>query len=233
MNTRMLRLCAIALLALPAAAFAASPLILNCQTITQPGSYVVARNLSSTGDCIVVASGFVTLDLAGFTISGNGSASSVGIHEAPGTAFPGFRGVVIRNGNVTNFGVGIEFFVSDGVTVENVNASANANNGLILLNRAVVRSSRFDDNGNNGATVGDGAMITGNTATRNGNVGIAAATGAMIVNNVAINNKLSGISQDCPGAAVANTVSENGPTFTGPNLVQINGSCISDHNSTL
>src|SRR6185437_5763049 len=117
MNTRMLRLCAIALLALPAAAFAASPLILNCQTITQPGSYVVARNLSSTGDFIVVASSFVTLDLAGFTISGNGSASSVGIHEAPGTAFPGLRGVVIRNGNVTNFGVGIEFFVSDGVTV--------------------------------------------------------------------------------------------------------------------
>ncbi len=97
---------------------------------------------------------------------------------------------MIRNGSVTNFGVGIEFFVSDGVTVENVNASANMNNGLILLNRAVVRSSRFDDNGNNGLTVGDGAMITSNTATRNGNVGLATATGALIVNNVAINNKL-------------------------------------------
>ena len=231
MNTRMLRLCALALFALPAATFAASPLIMNCQTISQPGSYVVTRNLSSTGDCIVIASGFVTLDLAGFTISGNGS--SVGIHEAPGTQFPGFRGVLIRNGNVTNFGDGIQFFVSDGVTVENVNASSNTNNGLILLNRAVVRSSRFDDNGNNGVTVSDGAMITSSTATRNGNVGFAAATGALIVNNIAINNQLSGISQDCPGAAIANTVSENGPTFTGPNLVQINGSCLSDHNSTL
>jgi len=233
MNTRMLGLCALALFALPAATFAASPLVNNCQTITQPGSYAVTRNLSSTGDCIVIASGFVTLDLMGFTISGNGTAASVGIHEAAGTQFPGLRGVVIRNGNVTNFGVGIEFSVSDGVTVENVNASSNAGNGLILLNRAVVRASRFDDNGNNGVTVGDGAMITGSTATRNGNVGFGAATGALIVNNVAINNKLTGISQDCPGAAIANTVSENGPAFTGPNLVQINGSCLSDQNSTL
>ena len=231
MNTPLRRICMSALLALPAAAFAAPPF--NCQTITQPGSYTLTKNLASTGDCIVIASDFVTLDLAGFTISGNGSASSVGIHEAPGTQFPGFRGVVIRNGNVTNFGVGIEFSVSDGVTVENVNASSNTNNGLILLNRAVVRSSRFDDNGNNGVTVSDGAMITSSTATRNGNVGFAAATGALIVNNIAINNQLSGISQDCPGAAIANTVSENGPTFTGPNLVQINGSCVSDHNSTL
>ena len=231
MNASLRRLCGAALFVLPAAGLAAPPF--NCQTISQPGSYTLTKNLSSTGDCIVIASDFVTLDLAGFTISGNGTASSVGIHEAPGTVFPGFRGVVIRNGSVTNFGVGIEFSVSDGVTVENVNASANANNGLILLNRAVVRSSRFDDNGNNGLTVGDGAMITSNTATRNGNVGFAAATGALIVNNVAINNKLSGISQDCPGAAIANTVSNNGPTFTGPNLIQINGSCISDHNSTL
>jgi len=231
MDAPLRRLCAAAAFVLPAAGFAAPPF--NCQTISQPGSYTLTKNLTSAGDCIVIASDFVTLDLAGFTISGNGSSSSVGIHEAPGTAFPGFRGVVIRNGNVTNFGVGIEFFVSDGVTVENVNASANANNGLILLNRAVVRSSRFDDNGNNGVTVGDGATITGNTATRNGNVGFGAGTGAMIVNNVAINNKLSGISQDCPGAAIANTVSENGPTFTGPNLVQINGSCVNDHNSTL
>ena len=231
MNTPLRRICTTILFALPVAAFAAPPF--NCQTISQPGSYALTKNLTSTGDCIVIASDNVTLDLAGFTISGNGSPTSVGIHEAPGTVFPGFRGVVIRNGNVTNFGVGIEFFVSDGVTVENVNSSSNANNGLVLLNRAVVRSSRFDDNAGNGLSVGDGAMITGNTATRNGNVGIGAGTGAMILNNVAINNKQSGISQDCPGAAIANTVSENGPTFNGPNLVQINGSCISDHNSTL
>ncbi len=90
MNSSLRRLCAVAAFVLPAAAFAAPPF--NCQTISQPGSYTLTKNLTSTGDCIVIASDFVTLDLAGFTISGTGTPTSVGIHEAPGTAFPAFAG---------------------------------------------------------------------------------------------------------------------------------------------
>lgn len=50
-----------------------------------------------------------------------------------------------------------------------------------------------------------------------------------MVNNEARNNQMDGISMDCPGAAIANTSGNNG----GNNLTQINGSCVSDHNSTL
>lgn len=221
---RIATLAALALLA-PALSLAAPPF--NCQTISQPGSYTLTHNLSSAGDCIVVASDFVTLDLAGFTISGNGTGSAV--REQAGVAFPGLRGVVIRNGNVTNFADGISFFNSVGVTVEGVNASFNANNGMVLGQRAVVRASRFDENGGNGVNVDIGSSLTGNTAGRNARTGIVAAEGAIVVNNEARNNQMDGISMDCPGAAIANTSGNN----AGTNLTQINGSCVSDHNSTL
>jgi hypothetical protein len=231
MNSTVRRIFAAALLALPLAAFAAPPF--NCQTITQSGSYTLTKNLTSTGDCILIAADFVTIDLAGFTISGSGDPTSIGIRELSPFVFPGLRGVVVRNGNVTNFGVGIELLSSLGATIENVNASANVSSGTVLGNRAVVRSSRFDDNGGNGLTVSFGGTVTGSTATRNANAGFDAALGSIFVNNLALNNRLTGIAQDCPGAAIANAVTDNGPTFDGPNLIQINGSCISEHNSTL
>src|SRR5688572_5870176 len=40
---------------LPAAVAAAPQLVNNCQTISQPGSYAVNRNLNANGDCLVVA----------------------------------------------------------------------------------------------------------------------------------------------------------------------------------
>ena len=211
----------------PMLAVAAPPFVMNCQTISQPGSYVLTRNLASNGDCIVIASDFVTLDLAGFTISGNGTGSAV--REQAGVAFPGLHGVVIRNGNVTKFADGISFFSSVGVTVDGVNASFNTNNGVVLGQRAVVRASRFDENGGNGVSVDIGSSLTGNTAGHNVRTGIVAAEGAIVVNNEARNNQMDGISMDCPGAAVANTSGNN----AGNNLTQINGSCVSDHNSTL
>jgi len=214
---------------LPAFALAAPPFVMNCQTISQPGSYVLTRNLSANGDCIVIASDFVTLDLAGFVITGSAAGPGAGIRESAGVPFPGYRGVVIRNGNVTKFSDGISFFNSVGVTVENVNASFNTNNGMLLGQRATVRASRADENGGNGIEVGIGSSLTGNTVGRNTRTGIVADEGAIVVNNEARNNQMDGISMDCPGAAVANTAGNN----LGTNLTQINGSCVSDHNSTL
>ena len=45
----------------------------SCQTISDPGSYVLVNNLStSDGDCLDITTSFVTINLAGFTISGGG-----------------------------------------------------------------------------------------------------------------------------------------------------------------
>ena len=44
----------------------------KCTTITKPGFYVLTRNLTATGDCLVVAANFVTIDLGGWVITGSG-----------------------------------------------------------------------------------------------------------------------------------------------------------------
>jgi hypothetical protein len=44
----------------------------KCQTISQPGSYKLVKNLtftSSSGTCLTITANFVTIDLAGFAIS--------------------------------------------------------------------------------------------------------------------------------------------------------------------
>ncbi len=48
----------------------------KCQTISQPGSYKLVNNLVSTsGNCLVIAADFVTVDLAGFSITGSGTGA--------------------------------------------------------------------------------------------------------------------------------------------------------------
>lgn len=37
----------------------------DCKTITDPGSYVVGKNITASGDCFVITTNLVTLDLGG------------------------------------------------------------------------------------------------------------------------------------------------------------------------
>ena len=48
-----------------------------CVTITASGSYVLTRNLVAAGDCLAVAADFVTIDLAGHLITGNGTGAGI------------------------------------------------------------------------------------------------------------------------------------------------------------
>jgi hypothetical protein len=84
-------------LASPASAGLQPAPINKCGTIDKPGSYRLTRNLTASGDCIVVTVDFVTIDLGGFTIFGPGAAA------ADGEAISGPNGIVVRNGTITNF----------------------------------------------------------------------------------------------------------------------------------
>src|SRR5262245_25983600 len=68
----------------------------TCGTITHAGSFILTTNLVAQGDCLIVAADFVTIDLNGYTISGNGTGFGV-------TDLPGRQGVVVLNGTVMNF----------------------------------------------------------------------------------------------------------------------------------
>ena len=58
----------------------------KCQTIDKPGSYKLVNNLVATNDCLVITADFVTIDLAGFTISGPTSPSPPAGFSVSGTA---------------------------------------------------------------------------------------------------------------------------------------------------
>ena len=74
----------------------------DCGPIATAGSYVVAQNLTTaSGDCIDVQAPDVSLDLGGYTLSGNGSGTGIRL-------LSGATGVYIHNGTVTGFGTGVE-----------------------------------------------------------------------------------------------------------------------------
>src|SRR5262245_46052345 len=70
-------------------------------TIKAPGHYYVTRNIAVTGSTTVIsiASDDITLDLGGFTLSGNDTAFSYGVHVEGA-----YSGIVIRNGVFRDLG---------------------------------------------------------------------------------------------------------------------------------
>lgn len=234
----LLHLAAAAAVILAAPASAAAPRTLtNCTTITDPGAYVVGRNLSASGDCFVIAADFVNLDLDGFVIAGNGTGSAVVEQLAVGR-----KGVTVKNGVITGFLRAIFMGNSAGMTIEGVTAtgnmsnaitvgdnatvtrnqvSSNAGTGLVLGFRSLASANNVSDNTGTGILANNGANITGNTIGHNGGSGISVAEGAVISNNVSRNNTSYGIVADCPSLVIGNTTSNN----IGGNLQAIGGAC--------
>jgi hypothetical protein len=218
-------------------ALALPRLFTACGVITAPGTYVALANINATGDCIVVQSDFVTIDLGGFVINGNGTGN--GIVES---LTVGRRGITVRNGFITNFQNGIALSHSSGVRVENVNVTANGFHGIhlgdvstvlrntvtfnggagiVLGQRAFAEGNNVSDNIGGGISVGLGGNVTGNTVGRNQAGGISGSEGALVSRNVSRNNGGNGITVDCPSAVIGNTSSNN----LGANLHVIGNAC--------
>jgi hypothetical protein len=76
-------------------------------TISQPGSYYLTTNLTSGEHGIIIATNGVTLDLMGFTITGDGGRYDYGIF-LDGATNNLIEQVVVKNGIVRNFGNGLQ-----------------------------------------------------------------------------------------------------------------------------
>ena len=135
--------------------------IKKCQTITKPGAYQVEKNLSAKGDCLVVEANFVTIDLDGFTITGNGTGRGI---TDDGVAR---KGITIRNGTITSFSVGVDLGNGSGHVVEHVRAIANTD-GLIVGPRSFVNRNIAVENLRNGIFTDCPSLITSNIARSNG-----------------------------------------------------------------
>jgi hypothetical protein len=152
----------------------------SCQTIDKPGSYVLAKSLTARGNCLVITASFVTVDLGGYTISGDGTG--VGITNGGGgftTEGAGPFDITIRNGTVTAFENGVHLD-GRGHVVEAIRAVDNAAIGIHLVSPPT-------------RIPGDG-VLRNNVASRNGLVGLRAiqngvpAGGWIVIGNVANSN---------------------------------------------
>src|SRR6266481_207266 len=116
-----------------AAARAAAPTALNaCQTLSVPGNYVVTKNLTASGDCLVLTVSNIAIDLQGHKIVGYGSGGGI-TDGGNSIAF-----IIVANGKISNFSEGIDLSSDTGETADlilNVNSSGNAADGVFIKGR--------------------------------------------------------------------------------------------------
>jgi parallel beta-helix repeat protein len=200
--------------------------IKECQTISQPGSYVLERNLSGLstigGDCLVITADFVTIDLAGFTITGGGRA---------GIAAPqGGIGIAVRNGSINHFAMGVDLSSAGGSIVEGLrvfggistpgfgitaNGIVKGNSVLSFFGDGISATGTVTDNyaaGNRDTGIIATGTVRGNVATDNSE-GIHAGVGSTVIGNTATNNRTQGavgFLADCPSNLTDNTAVNNG-----------------------
>ena len=143
----------------------------KCTKITKPGSYVVTRNLTAVGDCLVVTAAPVTIDLGGWAITGDGLTGN-------GVAAPGGHPIngTVRNGTVTGFAL----CVAAGV-VEKVLASCDVDG----IAGSIVRDNIASGLIGAGIRAGRSSIVSGNDAGSNSGVGIRAGDNSIISDNIA------------------------------------------------
>lgn len=189
-----------------ATAVAAPTEIAACQTISQPGSYVLVTNLApppGADDCLIVNSHFVTIDLNGFAIIGNGKGSGVRTENTPNE----WQGLEVRNGTVTNFTTGIQLGLAVASRIERVRAIRNGR-GIVVYS-AIVTDNVVWRNSDVGIDAYSHSVITSNLAANNGGHEIRASIGNTLFGNTAGINLGSGISTEKGNTVFANTTYNN------------------------
>ncbi len=114
--------------------------ITKCRTINKAGSYIVSRNLTAKGNCIVIEADDVIIDLDGFVLFGDGTGAGVTDNEVY------HRSITVRDGTVTGFENGIDLFASS-ASIASVRAIKNQNDGIRTgsFGRGVISSLTFDN----------------------------------------------------------------------------------------
>lgn len=203
--------------------------------ITTAGSYRLTSNLDVSGapvpadaTAVDIRANGVSLDLAGFTISGS-NVCTLGVCTQTGTG----RGVqgngdgnhqetAVRNGVIRGMG-GPGISCDRGCTVEGVRLESNGGDGIVLFNGpSMIRGNVVRNNGGYG--IWAGGVITENVVERNGAMGIFGQNSGVISANSVRDNRGTGVR--CTNSTVIdNTIHSNGDGATGGYGVLIGGRC--------
>jgi hypothetical protein len=168
----------------------------DCRTINLPGSYVLNQNIIARGTCLEVTSPFVTIDLAGFNLLGNG--------EGIGVSSSG-EGTVVWNGTIVGFRTGVSLGTASS-TVEGLRVFRNVGDGIFAI--GIVRDNIAIENGSRGILSG-GGTVSGNIVRDNRSEGIFAGRISIVSGNTATVNDGVGIAVGCPSNVIENTAVEN------------------------
>jgi hypothetical protein len=186
---------------------------------TPDGTYKLVNNLTfpgTTGTCLQITADFVTIDLAGFTISGSvenphGNASATAI------AGEGM-GITVRNGSISGFSYGVNLpgvngvkgftgSIVEGLRVIRGTVIGIAATGIVKGNTVV----GIDGGPSTGIGIEATGTVTGNYASGNRFVGISVGPGSTVIGNTAVDGVEAafGISVSCPSNVTDNTAVNN------------------------
>ncbi len=145
-----------------------------CRDIIQEGEYRLSQNLTNDSTCINIQSGNVTLDGAGFAISGAELPGTYGVVAFNSTMV--LINVTVKNLTITDLETGIAFNNVVHGNVTNIIASSNSHIGIYLESSS-------------------GSTLTDNIANLNGDYGIYfdGSSGSVLNNNTADLNKVYGV----------------------------------------
>jgi len=167
-------------------------------TITEPGSYRVARDLTvdQVVDGITVSTSDVTLDLGGHTLDGQG----VGVH---GIVVPGDRkNVVIRNGTLVNWtlngvflssSTGVDGGILEDLRIRDVGGVGVRDSGASPPGKVTIRRCRIDGAGAQGIWVRDRAVIESCEVTRATGVGVQLGAHGVVSDSLIYENTGDGV----------------------------------------
>ena len=158
------------------------------------GSYYLTSNLTCTGHGIKIYASNVTVDLNGFTLSGDRDSIDSGIYIYGYSTYP-VANVEIRNGTIRNFGNGIHTstsYTSD-IRIRDVRVLNNSQNGLYVpALGTLVENCLVDSNGGDyGILAGNYATIINNSIRFNSGWGIFVSWHCLISGNTIISNNQS------------------------------------------
>ncbi len=164
--------------------------ISTCGTvITIPGSYFLASNLTCTESGITISASNVSLDLNGFTISGDGYVGDRGIYINSNVS-----NVEIKNGTVRNFGDGIftSYSNTSDIRIVGVRVIENTHIGIsVTVPGCLVQDSIVENNrGIYAIFAGNYATIKNNIVHNNQGWGIFVSWHCLITgNSITANNQ--------------------------------------------
>jgi hypothetical protein len=195
----------------------------KCRTIDKPGSYKLVNDLTFSGTttsgftfgtCLTITANFVTIDLAGFTITGPGLGFNSTTAIAAQSSSGNLRGIAVRNGSISGVGNGVALSSAEGSIVEGLRVfgfcpcfdpgTGIDANGIVRGNTAVGFASIPSIGGVGISATG---IVTGNFVDHNRIVGIEVGQGSTVIGNTATNTDAQGfdIAVTCPSNVTDNT----------------------------